>query len=84
MSFIQVVLFLCIVFGVHFIWAMHRVKQWASRNGFTLVKCKLCFANIGPFSYFGASGNQAVFRLEVMNKEGQIRKAYARTGGFIF
>ena len=84
MSFIQFVIFFSIVLGAHVIWARRRVKQWAARNGYTLLKCKICFANIGPFSYFGTSGSQAVFRLEVMNKEAQIRKAYARAGGFFF
>lgn len=83
-SLIQVVLFFIIILGIHVVWARYRIKQWAVRNGYTLVRCKICFANIGPFSYFATSGNQAVFRIEVINKEGEVRKAYARAGGFFF
>lgn len=83
-SIIQIAFLFLIIFGIHVVWARRRIKQWAARNGYALLKCKICFVNIGPFSYFGTSGSQAVFRLEVMNKEGVVRKAYARAGGFLF
>lgn len=73
-----------VVLGFHIAWAKRRIRQWAARNNYTVLKCKICLINLGPFSYFGTSGGQSVFRLEAVNSEGNIRTGYARAGGFFF
>ena len=40
--------------------------------------------NLGPFSYFGTSGGQSVFKIEAISAEGNERTGYARAGGFFF
>lgn len=72
------------VVGLHVAWAKRRIRHWAARNNYKILKCKICLTNIGPFSYFGTSGGQSVFRLEAVNAEGNIRTGYARAGGFFF
>jgi len=77
------VLFFVVVF-LHIVWARYRIKQWAERNDYTLTKSRICLTNIGPFSYFGTSGGQSVFRIEAMTRDGELRQGYARAGGFFF
>ena len=72
------------VIVLHVLWAKHRIKQWAIRNNYKMMKCKLCLTNIGPFSYFGTSGGQSIFKIEAVNNEGKLKKGYARAGGFFF
>ena len=84
LSGIQFFLIFAAVLVVHFVWAKRRINQWASRNNYNVLKCKICLINIGPSSYFGTSGGQSVFKIEVENHEGKIRTGYARAGGFFF
>lgn len=77
------ILFIVVV-TVHVAWAKRRLKQWASRKNYKITKCKLCLINIGPFSYFGTSGGQSIFKIEIENSEGKTRTGYARAGGFFF
>ena len=79
--FVPVFIFVIIF---HVVWSKYRIKQWALRNNYTINKCKLCLTNIGPFSYFGTSGGQSIFRIEAVSNEGKVRKGYARAGGFFF
>ena len=83
-SFLNVVIGFFIVLAVHIVWAKYRINQWAQSENYTVTKCKICLVNIGPFSYFGTSGGQSVFRLEVINDKGDVKKGYARAGGFFF
>ena len=83
-SLIQFALLFLIVVILHIIWAKYRIKQWAARNDFVITKCRLCLTNIGPFSYFGTSGGQSVFKIEAVNTEGKVKTGYARAGGFFF
>ena len=79
--FLPVFIFVIIL---HVVWSKYRIKQWALRNDYTIYKCRLCLTNIGPFSYFGTSGGQSIFRIEALSKEGKLRQGYARAGGFFF
>lgn len=83
-SLILITPILLLIIVIHVAWAKVRINQWATRNKFKMIKCKLCLVDIGPFSYFGTSGGQSIFKIEVMNEQGEIRKGYARAGGFFF
>jgi hypothetical protein len=83
-SFIQFALLFGLVIILHVVWAKYRIKQWALHNDYVITKCKICLTNIGPFSYFGTSGGQSVFKIEAINTEGNIEKGHARAGGFFF
>ncbi|MDH3979467.1 MAG: hypothetical protein OEU91_03030 [Gammaproteobacteria bacterium] len=83
-SFTQFALLFIAVIVLHVVWAKYRIKQWALRNDYVINKCKICLTDIGPFSYFGTSGGQSVFKVEAVNSEGEIEKGYARAGGFFF
>ena len=80
----QFILFFIAIISVHIIWAKRRIKQWAFRNSYKIIKCNICLVNIGPFSYFGTSGGQSVFKIEGISAEGKTRTGYARAGGFFF
>ncbi|KPJ90957.1 MAG: hypothetical protein AMJ53_12600 [Gammaproteobacteria bacterium SG8_11] len=73
-----------IVIALHIAWAKHRINQWATRNDYKIIECKICLTNIGPFSYFGTSGGQSIFRIKAINGGGIVKKGYARAGGFFF
>jgi hypothetical protein len=83
-SLIQFAFIFIVVIISHIYWAKYRIKQWAARNDYTITKCKLCLAGIGPFSYFGTSGGQSIFKIEARNSKGEFKKGYARAGGFFF
>lgn len=83
-SFISFVLVFGLIITLHVFWAKQRIYQWALRNNLKINKCKWCLINIGPFSYFGTSGGQSIFKIEAMNKEGEVKMGYARVGGFFF
>lgn len=80
----QVIIVFLVILFLHVTWARYRIKQWAARNGYTIVKCNICLFNIGPFSYFGTSGGQSVFKIVAMSPEGKRRTGFARAGGFFF
>ena len=84
LSLIKVSLIFLLILGLHIVWAKYRIKQWARDNHYRINKCKLCIRNIGPFSYFGTSGGQSIFKIEAVNIEGKTRTGYARAGGFFF
>ena len=84
LSIIQISLVFIVIIFVHVHWAKHRIKQWALRNNFVITKCKICLTNLGPFSYFGTSGGQSIFRIEAVTTDGKTRTGYARAGGFFF
>ena len=87
MDILSIIKITVIVFVIVFLqikWAKYRINQWALRNNYTISQCDVCLFNIGPFSYFGTSGGQYIFRLTAMNPEGKIRTGYARAGGFFF
>ena len=79
-SLIQFALLFLTVVTLHIVWAKHRVKQWAERNDYVITKCIICLTDIGPFSYFGTSGGQSVFKIEALDTEGEVKKGYARAG----
>lgn len=84
MDAIQVLLMLFAVIALHIAWAKRRIRQWAIRKNYKIIKCKICLINLGPFSYFGTSGGQSVFKIEAVSFDGKIRTGYARAGGFFF
>ena len=84
LSLMEVFIFFAVILYLHITWARHRIKQWAERNNYRITKCKMCLTNIGPFSYFGTSGGQSVFKIEAVNAEGKTRTGYVRAGGFFF
>ena len=81
---IETLIILIVIVALHVVWAKRRIAQWAKDNNYTVTKCKLCLFGIGPFSYFGTSGGQYIFRIEAMSSEGKVRSGYARAGGFFF
>lgn len=84
LSSIQFLLIFLAVIFLHVIWAKRRIKQWAIRNNYKIIKCKICLVNIGPFSYFGTSGGQSVFKIEILSDKNKTRTGYVRAGGFFF
>ena len=84
LSLIKIAFVLAVVLYVHTLWAKRRIGDWALRNNYTINTCKLCLFNIGPFSYFGTSGGQSIFRIEALDTKGHMRTGYARAGGFFF
>lgn len=83
-SFFGFLLLLAIVLWLHVMWARYRLREWAGNQGYTVSSSRLCLGRIGPFSYFGTSGGQTIFRIEVIDQEGRHRSGYARVGGFFF
>ena len=81
---IGTIIVLLVLISAHIVWAKKRIVSWAIRNNYTIEKCNLCLLNIGPFSYFGTSGGQYIFRIEDTSAEGKRRTGYARAGGFFF
>lgn len=66
------------------LWAKGLIRQWALNNDWEIIRCRLRLFRLGPFSYFGSSAGQYIFRIEAMNNGGTIRTGYARAGGFFF
>jgi len=83
-SILEIVPVFLIILLVHVQWSKYRINQWAASNGYSIIRCKLCLINIGPFSYFGTSGGQSIFRIQALDASGSIKKGYARAGGFFF
>lgn len=81
-SLIKVALIALVIIYLHTLWAKYRISQWALRNNCRITKCQLRLFNIGPFSYFGTSGGQYIFRIEAISFDGKTRTGYARAGGF--
>ena len=75
---------LILLIFLHVLLAKYRIHQWALRNQYKIIKCKLRLTNIGPFSYFGTSGGQYIFRIQGVDKQGDVKNGYARAGGFFF
>lgn len=84
LSILKIALILVVLLYFHISWAKYRIKEWARKNHYRITHCRFCFTNIGPFSYFGTSAGQYIFKIEAINAEGKIRTGYARAGGFIF
>jgi len=51
LSSFQVILFFIVIIIAHVVWAKRRIKQWALRNNYKIIKCNICLVNLGPFSY---------------------------------
>jgi len=81
---IETIVILVVLVAIHIKWAKKRIQSWALQNNYKIEKCSLSFFDIGPFSYFGTSGGQYVFKIEAVNFEGKRRIGYARAGGFFF
>ncbi len=84
LDFLLFILIAVILLVTHVKLAQFRIKQWARENGYRLRFCKIRLANIGPFSYFGTSSGQSIFRIEAVSYDGKIRAGFARAGGFFF
>jgi len=83
-DFFTFVLMLGVIYAGHVAWGKRRLKQWAAGEQLHILSSKYCFVNIGPFSQFGTSAGQAIFRIEAQDAAGQVKTGYARTGGFFF
>ena len=83
-SLIPFALLFLLLILIHVLWAKYRIRQWALSNNYKINICKLRLLNIGPFSYFGTSGGQYIFKIEAVNNAGKTRTGYARAGGFFF
>lgn len=84
LSFIKFALIVAVLLYLHIQWAKYRINEWAKQNHYRITSCRFCFQRIGPFSYFGTSAGQYIFKIEAINPDGQIRTGYARAGGFFF
>jgi len=83
-NFFTFVVILAAVFLGHVAWGKRRLKQWAGEQRLRILSSRYCFVNIGPFSQFGTSAGQAIFRIEARDAAGNLKSGYARTGGFFF
>ena len=81
-AFLEFTIIMVGVIYVHTFWARFRIRQWMDHRGYRLTRCRLCFITIGPFSYFGTSGKQSVFKIEAVGSDGNRRTGYTRAGGF--
>jgi len=84
LSIIPYAFFVVAIVYFHVAWAKRRLKQWADGRNYKILRCKLRLKNAGPFSYFTTSGSQYIFRIKVMDDKGNIRKGFARVGGYFF
>lgn len=83
-NFLTFIVILAAVFVGHVAWGKRRLGQWAGEQRLQILSSRYCFVNIGPFSQFGTSAGQAIFRIEAQDAAGHVKTGYARTGGFIF
>jgi len=83
-DFFTFIVILAAVFAGHVAWGRRRLNQWAVEQRLRILGSRYCFVNIGPFSQFGTSAGQAIFRIEAQDAAGHVKTGYARTGGFIF
>ena len=57
------------------------LEDWAARNGYHIIHREYRWFRRGPFFWFTNDG-QMVFRIEVIDHEGQKQGAFVRVGGF--
>lgn len=65
----------------HFSRSRNMVEQWARDNGMELIEAERRFLRRGTYWWRTAKG-QEVFRITVRDSSGQVRRGYARVGGW--
>ena len=56
------------------------VQKWAAENGYELLSAQYSMFFKGP--YFWSSRSQAVYRVQVRDREGRLRSGWVRCGGW--
>lgn len=79
---LPVLIVLAALLTVHISWSKSLVQRWALQRSYILHRCRVCLFNSGPYTYFGGGIGQAVFKIDVSDKNGLYRSGYARVGGF--
>ena len=59
------------------------LEGWAGRNGYELLEARRRWVFRGPF-WWRTSDQQMVYRIVVQDQAGQVRRGYARVGGWVF
>ncbi len=76
-------LILGLIFLIFFIWrhyfslAKKALLDWARQENFKVIELKRCQWDLGPFKWKAVRG-QEVFRIQVQDFSGQIRRAWIR------
>jgi hypothetical protein len=65
----------------HFSRSRNMVQQWARDNGMELIEAERRFLRRGTYWWRTGKG-QEVFRITVRDSSGQVRRGYARVGGW--
>ncbi|MGC4015721.1 MAG: hypothetical protein QM755_14535 [Luteolibacter sp.] len=79
-----VVAMVCVVAAISIGWNRYTrgmVIRWAESNGLYVVKCQYRTLLKGPF-FFRASNSQAVFRIKVRDRRGQLYSGWVCCGGW--
>jgi len=79
--------FLMVAFAVGlFVWTFSRsrslLEQWASSNGFEILRREYRNFRKGPF-FWTSSKNQVVFYVTVRDRDGKLRSGWVRCGSWI-
>ena len=68
-----------------FSWRCRRSRSmlddWARAGGLQLLSCERRYLRSGPFFFRHAKG-QEIFYITVRDREGEVRRAYVRCGGW--
>ncbi|MCC6675544.1 MAG: hypothetical protein IT436_00235 [Phycisphaerales bacterium] len=84
---IAAVAFLLVIVGAMLSLHMNRgrslLDRWADENGYEILEADYRWMLRGPF-FFRSNDKNAVYRITVRDLEGDVRRGYARCGGFWF
>ena len=58
------------------------LQKWAEREGHTIIDSEWKWALYGPFFFTCTSQSQRVFKVTLRTKDGRLRKAWVRLGGY--
>ena len=61
---------------------LQELKTWALKNGYELIDYEFRWANMGPYFNHISTKHQRSFFVTLKTKDGEVRKAYVRIGGF--
>jgi hypothetical protein len=62
-------------------WGRAMFERWVRAQGLTLVSAENCLFSKGPYSLWGSTRHQVVFRFKVKTAAGVEKSGYARCGG---
>ena len=74
-----VLVVVAVIYG-HIARSNYLLKKWAQDNGLELLRADFRMFRKGP--YMWSSRGQAVFRVEVRDREGRTRQGWVRCGGW--